>query len=282
MLQDIQNHLNQALALYHKASPPLPSTSASSRDPLAFLYTSVALRHARLISDIYISGEISPLSSQLSLSSPRSLTQRDFPPPPRPTPTASATQPGLIRLGLTRSDVVRLAGKAHGPWLSLLADRERIAALSKLVDLMRGLGMRRREGIYARQVLGCVVDLVVRARVTASSSAVIGQMNGAAPTRGEVGVRAPLERDGNEGLMVVLARVLEGYGVDLDRELFVQGLETKNLGAVEIAGGGGEPVAGSGGKTAMESGVNARFGWPELQLRALRDGIAIAEALPGE
>lgn len=125
-----------------------------------------------------------------------------------------------------------------------------------------------------RERLAVLVDLMVDARqrsvVQPSQSEEVGA--------GDVSVRTgggAAGKKGNEAVLRMLKGVLEGLGVDIEGEEVWEkegnGEGSKRMD-VGRAGEGEEGMSGSG----------SRFGWPELQLRAMRDAIGTAEMLPGE
>lgn len=189
-----------------------------------------------------------------------------LPPPPPPSSGSSSSSSAFARRGgpppaVSKGDVGRQTSRVHGPWLVALEGRERLVVLGHLSSLMRGLGMKRREGMYARERLACLVDLLVDAR-----------MRSAAPVEepgSEVAVRVGDGKDGNEAVLRVLRGVLEGLGVDLEEDEGVW-LNEGDSGTKKM----------DLGRTAEEGG-REKFGWPELQMRAMRDAIGIAEVLPG-
>lgn len=251
--ETINTQFTLALSLYHRAIPPLPQhTLASTRDPLPALYAWCALRHARILSALHHSpAEISSLTLKL---------------PPPPSPSARLSSPVVRNVTppptVSKGDVGRQTSRAHGPWLYALEGRERLVVLGHLSCLMRGLGMKRREGVYARERLSCLVDLMVDARMKSAPPA--------EEAAGEAAVRVGDGKDGNEAVLRVLRGVLEGLGVDLE--------EGNGVWAPD-----GEPGTKKMdlGRSA-EEGSRDQFGWPELQMRAMRDAIGIAEVLPGQ
>ena len=136
--------------------------------------------------------------------------------------------------------------------------------------------MKRREGMFARERLATLVDLMVDARQRSVVQPNLDEQG--AGSGGEVGVRMGAGKDGNEAVLRVLKGVLEGLGVDLEEGEGVWDIEGEgearrmDVGRASSAVEGGDE-GGSGGR--------GRFGWPELQLRAMRDAIGIAEVLPG-
>lgn len=183
---------------------------------------------------------------------------------------------------------------------------------------MRSLGFKRREGLFGREVVLGVVDGVVDGRkrwrrereaeeeasgdgggneLTRRASSQMMGHNGSSngggglvgrsttETEGTVAVKMDelLGQEGNPAVLTVLKRVLESYGVDLEDDVFEPIQST-------TAGGGKDGSSMASVRRgwldeAELTGVGApsrdRFGWPELQLKCLRDAIGISETLPG-
>ncbi|KAL7409219.1 TRAPP II complex [Mrakia frigida] len=226
------------------------------------------------------------MSLKLPPPSPSTSTPSSSKPTPFPlkrtstttTPSASSSSPPSSSVVVPKGDVARQASKVHGPWLASLEGRERLVVLGHLSSLMRGLGMKRREGMFARERLATLVDLMVDARQRSVVQPNVDEREQGGGS-GEVGVRVGAGKDGNEAVLRVLKGVLEGLGVDLEEGEGVWDVDGGGAGGARrmdvgrgSGGGEGEEEGGSGGR--------GRFGWPELQLRAMRDAIGIAEVLP--
>jgi hypothetical protein len=278
-VQAIFTHLSLALQNYHEKPPPsqMPSLLPA---PLPMLYTACALRSARL-------------ASHLLFASPN-----PFPTLPRPS----------------KSDVGRLVSKAHGPWLGLLERKERLAMQAVMVRLMRQLGFGRREGLLCREIGLGLVDGIIEGRKKwrreqeleeeagdaggggegmttrrVSSRGAPGGPNGgsmgggggrAMEREGSVAVKVEEVggKEGNESVLALIKKTLEGYGVDLEDDVFEPKPAIKGGSLAENAEGDDRKLRGW--RDDAQEG-RARFGWPELQLKCLRDAIGVAEVLPG-
>lgn len=122
-----------------------------------------------------------------------------------------------------------------------------------------------------REILGCILDLIVCGRDEGSSSSVTsaGAMaNDVAKgaTYGQVGMRFNESTEGNASLLNLLSYICKTLGIDLE--------------AVKIAAEG-QGISGSPLGFDTEEELREPFGWPELQVGVVREAIAVAEALPG-
>jgi hypothetical protein len=77
-----------------------------------------------------------------------------------PTHTYLATAIASSISGVTRPQMAAVISQAHRPWLLHLGHRERITTL----ESNSSLGYRRKEVYILREVVGCIMDLVVCAR----------------------------------------------------------------------------------------------------------------------
>lgn len=240
----ISGHLDSALAMYHRASP---TYSPTGENPFPTLYTNAALRHARLLLVIRQRGPLTPLSQPFLRLAPA--------PTDGPCPNPS----------VAKHVVGQLATHAHGPWLVLLPPSDRLAALRIVVGVFRSVGMRRKEGVFARMVVACLGEMIVLSRISSAAAATPGAADSA------VGVRFEDGKEGNDALLELMDRYLVAYGVDVEADGGVfAGRDEREV--KEIRAGPKGSAAGEG---------EAQIGWPELQMRALRDSIGLAEVLPG-
>lgn len=252
----ISTHLNNALALYGKVTGQTTSEST-----LPNVFTNAALRHARLLLTIYQRGALSPSILPFLGRRPAAL------PPDHP--------PAAGRETLTKLAVAQLATASQGPWIVLLSNGERLDSLSVLVRVMQALGMRRKEAVYARSLVACLGEMIVLARIqhqaggssSSSSTTTMTAAGSGTVLDGTVGVRVEDETTGNQALLEMMDRYLLAYGVDVE----AQGVFARK-GEDEVK----EIRAELGGQVGGEGD-----GWVELQLRALRDSIGLAEVLPG-
>jgi hypothetical protein len=205
--------------------------------------------------------------------------------PPTLAEPASRTLPSLERLsaltGITRAEIAAAASEAHGPWLLHLGPRERIAVLEALAGIYACIGYGRKEAYILREVLGCVMDLVVvgredpvererRASISIKSPQANGlgiqgvPMNGEAAA-GSVGARENEGKEGNDGVLRIVTHVCKVHGIDL------QAVTLLDFDASE------EDLE----DIIDDDAIVAPFGWPELQVGIVREALAVAEALPG-
>lgn len=281
---DVIEKLTQASALYQKS--PLYYEGETNYALLAYLYSCCVLRHSTLLFAIWSAKGWGPLSFTTMLQ-------------PGPTahlpPTLAHDEAdqwlNLERLtkfsGISRTSISALLGQIHGPWLLHLHPRERLSILEAMASMYACLGYKRKEAYILREVLGCIMDLMVCGREedginkVTSQTAGLGIQNGAgtptnlpaSPNQGSVGIRMNESSSGNESVLKLLKHVCRVLGIDLD--------------AVKLAD---ESSRDSGsnekGETAdiyddgLELDQYEAHGWPELQVGVIREAVAVAEALP--
>lgn len=192
--------------------------------------------------------------------------------------------------GILRSSISAVLGQIHGPWLLHLHPRERLSILEAMASIYGCLGYKRKEAYVLREVLGCVMDLMVCGReedgitkVSGPQNAGLGIQNGSGtPTnssislnQGSVGVRMSESSSGNDSILRLLKHVCRILGIDLDAAKLVD---------ASTPGTDGE----DSGKTETNTFDDALalerpefYGWPELQVGVIREAVAVAEALPG-
>lgn len=251
----ISAHLETALTMYHRATP---TYAPSGESPFPALFMNAALRHARLLLVI----------RQRGAPSPHLLPYLRCAPGPANLPQIGPSAPS----GVSRHAVAERATLAHGPWLVLLPPTDRLSALRVLVGVFRALGMRRKEGVFARMVVACLGEMIVLGRIAVAAAARPASSDGAVSVRFEDG------KEGNEALLELMDRYLVAYGVDVDATggVFASRDERE---VKEIRAGDQRIDRSSDASSTGEGGLPV--GWPELQLRALRDSIGLAELLPG-
>ncbi|KAG5645222.1 hypothetical protein DXG03_006639 [Asterophora parasitica] len=194
--------------------------------------------------------------------------------------------------GISRSSIAGALSQIHGPWLLHLGARERIAILEATSSLYACIGYQRKEAYILREVLGCILDLMVCGReedglsrmssVPGTSGLGILGLNSTGGGGGNwsgVGVRMSESSDGNESILELLKYVCKVLGINLDA-----------VKLVDIAVSDNEPT--TAGDTVSPShedyyndiitGSQDPYGWPELQVGVVREAVAVAEALPGE
>jgi len=282
---DVSEKLSQAAALYYKS----PTADGEPNHPLlAYLYTSCVLRHSSLLFAIWSSKGWGPLAFTTMLQQdPTSYL------PPTFSIDENARRVGLERLssisGISRSSIAAVLSQLHGPWLLHLGARERIAVLEAMSRLYACLGYRRKEAYVLREVLGCILDLIVCGRVedglSRMSSApftaglgIKGLDSGSTIEWSGVGIRLSEIADGNESILKLLTYVCKVLGINLDAVQLVEINEKC-------------PAASSNDESAppdmnydedLFAGNLEYYGWPEIQVGVVREAVAVAEALPGQ
>ena len=173
--------------------------------------------------------------------------------------------------GITRTQIAAILSQAHGPWLLHLGHRERIAVLEAVAYLYSSLGYHRKEAYILREVVGCLVDLVVCAREEDGRSylpgtAVNGNESG---DSGAIAIKGIERSTGNESILKVVKYVCEVHGIDLEAVSFVNPNNQD-----EDQGGVAQDVN-------TDEVHEDPYGWHELQIGIIREALAVAEALPG-
>jgi len=188
-----------------------------------------------------------------------------------------------VLTGISRSTISATLGQLHGPWLLHLGQRERIAVLEATASLYACLGYQRKEAYILREVLGCLLDLMVCGREedghtqtpSIPQSAGLGVHNVhpvSGSNWGTVGVRLSESTAGNESILTLLAHVCRVLGINLE----AVGLsESTNTRVVEQP-----PSLNEYDEDIIEE-LREPVGWPELQVGVVREAVAVAEALPG-
>jgi hypothetical protein len=159
-----------------------------------------------------------------------------------------------------------------------------------MASIYSSLGYRRKEAFILREVISCIMDLIVCGREENDllrksdvGSTSIGNRSENSDEvsivgKGSVGVRQNEILEGNQSILKLLVRACKVLGVDLEA---VGVAKTTDGTSSEV---GGRDSNGSAGED-LEGPVDAAkecFGWPELQVGVIREAIAVAEALPGE
>ncbi|RDB21392.1 hypothetical protein Hypma_011623 [Hypsizygus marmoreus] len=281
---EVSDRLTQAISLYYKS----PTTDGEPNySLLAYLYCCCVLRHSSLLFSVWSAKGWGPLAFTTMLQ-------------PGPTPylpptlssDVSNSWANLERLssisGIQRSSIANVLAQAHGPWLLHLGARERIAILEATSSLYACLGYRRKEAYILREVLGCILDLMVCGReedglsrmssVPGTAGLGIQAMNssGLAVGWSGVGIRMSESADGNESILKLLKYVCKVLGINLD--------------AVKLVEVDAEPAPTSSDRVSLVSqeeyddevvvASQEPYGWPELQVGVVREAVAVAEALP--
>jgi hypothetical protein len=189
--------------------------------------------------------------------------------------------------GISRSSIAAVLAQLHGPWLLHLGARERIAVLEAMSRLYACLGYRRKEAYVLREVLGCVLDLVVCGREEDGLSRISGNpfttglgIKGPGPAAewSGVGVRLNEIADGNESILKLLTYVCQVLGINLDAVRLVESDDEERLSSSI----NDDSVLADVNYIKDPLGGNVEpYGWPEIQVGVVREAVAVAEALPG-
>ncbi|KAL7423194.1 hypothetical protein Q5752_002494 [Cryptotrichosporon argae] len=258
-----------AAASFNLSAPSLPHANTGTGEGLlAYLYTTLCLRIAHFNLLVWAAGGWGSiaLSALMSHSLPRA-----FPSSPDTADPAVRRERKRILNGLAaRSQIPRASVLGHaeagiGPHIRAMSRPEQLAAHVEYVWLSRWLGLERKEAAGARAVVKRIAGLIVDGRQEGRRLSVrpresIAGVDGevglglgiAIPTATQVGVRRKEATDGNDAVVGLLERAAEVLGVDL----------------VDMDA------------AAQHRGEPGRFGWPELQVEAMKEAIAVAEALP--
>ena len=280
---EINEQLSQAVAIYLKAS--VSSDTKQDYSLLAFVYTSAVLRQASLLFCVWSSKGWGALAFASMLQPGATSYWQKV--------VSDHSWVNLERLsaitGITRSQIASTVSQAHGPWLLHLGPQERLVVLQSMASIYSCLGYRRKEAYVLREVISCIMDLVVcgrdedyqlRRSDVGSAGLVVrtaGLQNedGGTPTgNGSLAFRPNENLQGNQSVLEVLAYACKALGVDLE--------------SVNVAASPGaeeednvDPDIISFEALSLVESLNSSFGWPELQVGVVREAIAVAEALPG-
>ncbi|KAK0459779.1 TRAPP II complex [Desarmillaria tabescens] len=268
---DVADKLTQATSLYYRT----PIADMDHHSLVAYLYCCCVLRHSSLLFSVWSAKGWGPLAFTTMLQPGTT---------PYLPPTISYEDRNswshLERLssisGISRISVASVIAQAHGPWLLHLDARERIGVLEAVAALYSCLGFRRKEAYILREVLGCILDLIVCGRdedgiATASYSPDEGAQTSttnatmsSAPGNPQVGVRVNESTEGNHSILKLLTHLCRVLGIELD--------------AVKIVDADSTSVDANEPDDDFQ--LREPFGWPELQVGVVREAVAVAEALP--
>ncbi|KAI9466349.1 TRAPP II complex [Lactarius psammicola] len=262
---DISEKLDQAISLYAR---PGPLSEPDQRyDLLAYLYTVAVLRHSSLLFATWAAKGWGPLAfTALMHPGPAPYIPPTLSHPDSHLPSNRERLSSIS--GITRSQIAAVFSQAHGPWLLHLGHRERIAVLESVAYLYSSLGYHRKEAYVLREVVGCIMDLVVCAREEDGQShlpaiAVNGKESGGL---GAVAVKGIERSTGNESVIKLVKYVCEMHGIDLEAVTFVNPT-TRDEGGIPQ-------------DVNTDDMQEDPYGWPELQIGIIREALAVAEALP--
>ncbi|EJD06035.1 Trs120-domain-containing protein [Fomitiporia mediterranea MF3/22] len=266
--RDLAEKLSSAVSLYYSAAEVAEAEGCMPE--LSFLYINACIRHASLMYYMCLADGMHPLAFDGLLHGRMGDRQSD-----------DKIRLNLIsgRSGISRSDISEILAQAHGPWLLHLSSRERIGALRGLAQMYSGLFYRRKEAYVLRELLACLMDLVVQGREEARGSSDLSLVasNSSSPNvaikENNVGVRERDDVVGNASILRLVKYVCEVHGVDLGHVRFATSggsNERQQRPSSEI-----RPV-----KHQASSQPSRRYTWSELQVGLIRESLAVAEALP--
>ncbi|KAF8910953.1 transport protein particle complex subunit [Gymnopilus junonius] len=275
---DVSDRLQQAINLYQKTPAPETELMHSLH---AFLYCGCVLRQTSLFFSVWSAKGWGPLAFTTMLQ-----------PGPEPNlPPTLTFENGdefltLERLssvtGITRASIAAVLAQLHGPWLLHLGQRERINILEITASFYACLGYQRKEAYILREVLGCLLDLMVCGREedgysqpsTVPQSAGLGIHNVhpvPGSNWGSVGVRITESSEGNESVLRLLKHVCRVLGINLEAVALVEGSKRPNSEQMPSLSDYDEDIVQE---------LHEPVGWPELQVGVVREAVAVAEALP--
>lgn len=249
---------------------------------VSWFYTRAVLKHASLLFAVWTAKGWGPLAFTIMLQSGITMLSATLPEEGRGTNARkrisyNTLERHAIITGITRASISAILAQAHGPWLLHLGPTERISVLERIAAMYSILGYKRKEAYILREVLGCVMDLVVCAReeaggatITGAGLGIQGVDLGAGSNQGGVGMRANDSSQGNESVLKIVKHVCRVHGIDLE--------------AVKLVVDSTRRVSASPTEEEEDDCVafSEPYGWPELQIGIVREAIAVAESLPGK
>lgn len=279
---DIYEQLSQAIALYHKA--PVSSELSQDHSLLVLTYCTAVIRQTSLLFCTWSTKGWGGLAfaSMLQPGS-TSYTQKT---------TSDSSWTNLERIsivsGVSRSQIANTVSQAHGPWLLHLGPHERLIILQSMASIYSSLGYRRKEAFILREVISCIMDLIVCGReendlLRKSDVGSVGMGNRSENGdevsivgKGAVGVRQNETLEGNQSILKLLIRACKVLGVDLEAVCVAKATD----GTSSEVGGGDNNGSALDDLDGSADAAKESFGWPELQVGVIREAIAVAEALP--
>ncbi|KAH7926321.1 hypothetical protein BV22DRAFT_1087325 [Leucogyrophana mollusca] len=275
---DVYDRLSQSILLYMRAT--VPFDIAQDYSLLAYIYTAAVLRQTSLLFCVWSAKGWGALAFTSMLQPGATSYMQKI--------TSDNSWSNLERLstvtGISRSQIANVLSQAHGPWLLHLGSHERLTVLQSIASIYACLGYKRKEVYILREILSCLMDLVVcgreendQLRKSDVGGAIrnldaLGGDEGAKIANGSVGIRQNESSEGNQSILRILIYACRVLGVDLES---VKIAHPGNDGHLGDDDDGMESII-----SEEEEAVAESFGWPELQVGVVREAIAIAEALP--
>jgi hypothetical protein len=292
---DISEKLAQATAMYYKATPPTSDTE-QNHFYLAYLYCTAVIRQTSLFFSVWSAKGWGPLAFTTMLQ-PGASTYL----PPTLSHAEHNTLLNLERLssvtGISRATIAGLLAQVHGPWLLHLGPRERLEVLETMAGIYACLGYKRKEAYILREVLGCIMDLLVCGReenrgATRSNSGPsvaglgirgvsFGERNTGAE-QGSVGIRHNDSVDGNDSILRLLKYVCQVLGINLEAVKLVDSDSDGTTQKEDEIGSSSDTTPLLQPDDDVLDLSHDVYGWPELQIGVIREAIAVAESLPGQ
>ncbi|KAI6022691.1 TRAPP II complex [Pisolithus marmoratus] len=279
---ELYDQLSEAIGLYLKSASP---ETARDYSLLALVYVTAVLRQASLLFCVWSSKGWGALAFASMLQpEPTSYLQKII---------SDNSVVGLERLsvitGITRGQIANTLSQAHGPWLLHLGPSERLVTLEFIASIYNCLGFKRKEVYVLREVVSCIMDLVVCGRgedeqLRRSDLGGVGLIarpepaegdDPEAPKSGNMGVRRKENLEGNPSILKLLYYACKVLGVNLEsvNPAPTPRDEPNTSHSKEESG-----LQREGTDVSQTSHV--QFGWPELQVGVIREAVAVAEALP--
>ena len=263
--EELNEKMNLALSLYSKASPSAVFMELEY-SLFSTLLCDAALRHANLLFAVWVGKGWTATSLTYMV---RPVLPEIF--TTRPVPDAHLTALDYAAKGKnSRSHISAALANAHGPFLVHLRPQEKIRVLSSLVSLYSNLGYQRKEAYILRELLSVLLDMIVcgreelRGSITSPTANGVNGNSSPVVERGTVAIRAPESGEGNGSILALVRRICDVYGVPLD--------------VIDLYDDGDDGLQAA--STGSDDPQREHFGWPELQVGAVREAMAIAEALP--
>ena len=249
---------------------------------VSWFYTRAVLNHASLLASIWTAKGWGPLAFSIMLQSGlsglrSSLDESRATSVPKKRISYNSLERHTIITGITRAAIANILQQAHGPWLLHLGAREQISVLEAVASLYSILGYRRKEAYILRELLGCIMDLIVcgreengGARIAGAGLGIQGVDLGSGPNQGTIGMRTNDTTDGNDSVLRMIKYICNVHGIDLEAVKLVAGVD-RRVSASPTEEDDGDIIS-----------LAEPHGWPELQIGIVREAIAVAEALPGD
>ena len=265
-----------------------PSAVGTGEGLLAYLYTSLALRISHFLLIVWAArgwGSIA-LSALLSHSLPRSFPLALSSEEARDSAARRKRRRTLLMLSsksqLERHSIFGHAETALAPHHRSMTKAEQLAVHVEVAWLARWLDLPRREVYVTREVVKRIGSMIVEGRdeqrrlesagfsrrakddSTDTHTPSTGLGLGLPIKKQVVGIRRRESVEGNNGVMALFERAVGLMGLDLLT------MSSSSAKRVSILGSENEDTPAP------------RFGWPDLQMEMIKEGIAIAEALPDQ